>query len=222
MKLLIEQIPLDDFECLVQEEVINESRVHQYFINGPFLQSEVKNHNQRIYRKPVMVKEVNRYIAAKVNNNQAVGELGHPDSPTINLDRVSHKIISLTETGNDWIGKAKVLDTPFGKIVKNLMDEKVRFGVSSRGLGSLREVNGAKEVQSDYYLVTPADIVSDPSGPDCFVTAIMENREWVFENDKLVMFEKEIKKEIDDAHSGAKKVNEAELLHLFNQILLRL
>lgn len=223
MKLLIEQVPIDDFDCTIQEEILDESRTaRNYFITGPFLQSEVKNHNQRIYRKPVMMKEVARYITTKLNNNQAVGELGHPDSPTINLDRVSHKIISLSENGNDWIGKAKVLDTPFGKIVKNLMDEKVRFGVSSRGLGSLREINGVKEVQSDFYLVTPADIVSDPSGPDCYVSAIMENKEWVFENDKLVMIEKEVKQEIDQAHSKVSKINEAELLHLFNQILLRI
>lgn len=226
MKLLIEQIPIDDFDCLINEEVLDESnsqvRTKQYFITGPFLQSEIKNHNQRIYRKPVMVKEVNRYITTKLNNNQAMGELGHPDTPTINLDRVSHKIVALTESGNNWIGKAKVLDTPFGKIVKNLMDEKVRFGVSSRGLGSLKEINGAREVQSDYFLITPADIVSDPSGPDCFVSSLYEHKEWVFENEKLVMIEKDIRKEIDAAHAKVSKVNESELLHIFTQILLRI
>jgi hypothetical protein len=181
----------------------------------------VKNHNRRIYRKPVMMKEVQRYTSAKLNDNQAVGELGHPDTPTINLDRVSHKIISLTEDGNNWIGKAKVLDTPFGKIVKNLMDEKVKFGVSSRGLGSLKEVNGINEVQDDFYLITPADIVSDPSGPDCFVTAMMEGREWVWENDKLIQQEKAVKEVVEQA-ARRHRLDEAGLLHVFDQILLRL
>jgi hypothetical protein len=221
MKLLIEKTSELETTCLV-EEIIQEGVTSKaYWIQGPFLQSEVKNHNRRIYRKPVIMKEVQRYTSAKLNDNQAVGELGHPDTPTINLDRVSHKIISLTEDGNNWIGKAKVLDTPFGKIVKNLMDEKVKFGVSSRGLGSLREVNGINEVQDDFYLITPADIVSDPSGPDCFVTAMMEGREWVWENDKLIQQEKAVKEVVEKA-ARAHKLDEAGLLHVFDQILLRL
>lgn len=177
MKLLIEKST--DFEpvCIV-EEVVTEGVGSQksYFIQGPFLQSEVKNHNRRIYPRDVMVNEVARYTKTKLNDNQAVGELGHPDTPTINLDRVSHKILELREDGNNWIGKAKILDTPLGKIVKNLMDEGVKFGVSSRGLGSLKEINGTNIVQSDYFIVTPADIVSDPSGPDCWATAVMERK----------------------------------------------
>jgi hypothetical protein len=221
MKLLIEKTSGLETTCLV-EEVIQEGVTSKaYWIQGPFLQSEVKNHNRRIYRKPVMMKEVQRYTSAKLNDNQAVGELGHPDTPTINLDRVSHKIISLTEDGNNWIGKAKVLDTPFGKIVKNLMDEKVKFGVSSRGLGSLKEVNGINEVQDDFYLITPADIVSDPSGPDCFVTAMMEGREWVWENDKLIQQEKAVKEVVEQA-ARRHRLDEAGLLHVFDQILLRL
>jgi hypothetical protein len=221
MKLLIEKTSELETTCLV-EEVIQEGVTSKaYWIQGPFLQSEVKNHNRRIYRKPVMMKEVQRYTSAKLNDNQAVGELGHPDTPTINLDRVSHKIISLTEDGNNWIGKAKVLDTPFGKIVKNLMDEKVKFGVSSRGLGSLKEVNGINEVQDDFYLITPADIVSDPSGPDCFVTAMMEGREWVWENDKLIQQEKAVKEVVEQA-ARRHRLDEAGLLHVFDQILLRL
>lgn len=177
MKLLIEKTT--DFESLcIVEEIIAEGAANQksYYIQGPFLQSEVKNHNRRLYPRSVMENEVLRYTRVKLDDNQAVGELGHPDTPSINLDRVSHKIIELRADGNNWLGKAKVLDTPLGKIVKNLMDEKVKFGVSSRGLGSLKEVNGVNIVQNDYMLVTPADIVSDPSGPDCWATAVMERK----------------------------------------------
>lgn len=167
-----------------------------------------------------MRNEVLRYVDRKIKTEQAVGELEHPDKPSINLDRVSHKIISLRESGSNWIGKAKVIDTPMGKIVKNLIDEGIKFGTSSRALGSLKEQNGAKIVCDDFYLITPSDIVSDPSGPDCFVSAVMENREWVFENDKLVEKEKEIKKEIDDM--ARKGINEAALLLVFSSILSKI
>jgi hypothetical protein len=216
MKLLIEKTT--DFESVI--EIIEEgvSADKGYFIRGPFLQGEIKNHNKRIYPKEILFKEVSRYSAAKIDDNQAVGELGHPDSPTINLDRVSHKILSLTEDKNNYIGKAKILDTPFGKIVKNLMDEKVKFGVSSRGLGSLKDEDGAHIVCEDFYLITPADIVSDPSGPDCFVTALTENKEWVWESGKLFEKEKEIKKMVDTV-VRRQGINELALLSIFENIL---
>lgn len=217
MRLLIER-NLDDFDTIVEEIVLNESKEKTYWINGPFLQSEIKNHNRRLYPKNILAKEAKRYISEKIQDHQGVGELGHPDSPSINLDRVSHKIMSLSEDGNNWIGKAKIIDTPFGKIVKNLMDEKIKFGVSSRGLGSLKEESGVNVVCEDYYLITPADIVSDPSGPNCFVNAVMENREWVFADGKLIEKEDHIKSIINNA-AAKHQLDEAGLLRVFNKIL---
>lgn len=152
-----------------------------YFIEGVFLQSNLKNRNGRVYPKEVMEREVTRYMKEYVDTKRAFGELGHPDGPAINLDRVSHMIVSLKESGNNYIGKAKIMDTPMGRIAKNLLDEGAKLGVSSRGLGSLKVNNeGVNEVQSDFYLATAADIVADPSAPDAFVQGIMENKEWMF------------------------------------------
>jgi len=151
----------------------------QLYIQGPFLQCEKKNRNGRVYLKETMRKEVERYTEEYINKNRAFGELGHPDTPSINLDRVSHMIVGLHEEGNDWIGKAKILDTPFGTIVKNLIDGGAQLGVSSRGMGSLKTQNGVNVVQDDFYLATAADIVADPSAPDAFVQGIMENKEWM-------------------------------------------
>jgi hypothetical protein len=151
----------------------------QLYIQGPFLQCEKKNRNGRVYLKETMRKEVERYTEEYINKNRAFGELGHPDTPSINLDRVSHMIVGLHEEGNDWIGKAKILDTPFGTIVKNLIDGGAQLGVSSRGMGSLKSQNGVNVVQDDFYLDTAADIVADPSAPDAFVQGIMENKEWM-------------------------------------------
>lgn len=152
-----------------------------YFIEGVFLQSNLKNRNGRVYPKDVMEREVTRYMKEYVDTKRAFGELGHPDGPAINLDRVSHMIVSLKESGNNYIGKAKIMDTPMGRIAKNLLDEGAKLGVSSRGLGSLKVNNeGVNEVQSDFYLATAADIVADPSAPDAFVQGIMENKEWMF------------------------------------------
>jgi hypothetical protein len=151
----------------------------ELFIEGVFLQSNLKNRNGRVYPKEVMQKEVARYTAEQIDKNRALGELGHPDGPTVNLDRVSHMIVSLKEDGDNWIGKAKVLDTPMGKIAANLIEAGAQLGVSSRGLGSIREKSGISEVQDDFMLATAADIVSDPSAPDAFVQGIMESREWV-------------------------------------------
>lgn len=152
-----------------------------YFIEGVFLQSNLKNRNGRMYPKNVMKREVNRYMKEYVEAKRAFGELGHPEGPTINLDRVSHMIVCLKEEGNNYIGKAKIMDTPMGKIAKNLLDEGAKLGVSSRGLGSLKLNNeGINEVQDDFFLATAADIVADPSAPDAFVQGVMENKEWIF------------------------------------------
>jgi hypothetical protein len=154
------------------------------FIEGVFLQSDLTNKNGRMYPKDIMRNEVNRYVRENVDTKRAYGELGHPEGPTVNLDRVSHMIVSLREDGNNWIGKAKVMDTPMGRIVKELISEGAQLGVSSRGLGSLKERNGINEVQNDFMLATAADIVADPSAPDAFVSGIMEGREWIFINNK--------------------------------------
>jgi hypothetical protein len=154
----------------------------QLYIQGPFLQCERKNRNGRVYLKETMRKEVDRYTEEYINKHRAFGELGHPDTPTINLDRVSHMIVGLHEEGNDWIGKAKILETPFGNIVKNLIEGGAQLGVSSRGMGSLKSQNGVNVVQDDFYLATAADIVADPSAPDAFVQGIMENKEWMLVN----------------------------------------
>ena len=147
------------------------------------MQANIKNRNGRVYPAEVLDKEVNRYVTENVQKNRAYGELGHPTSPTINLDRVSHMIKELTRDGDNFIGKAKIMtETPMGRIVKNLMDEGASLGVSSRGMGSLKNKNGAAEVQNDFYLATAADIVADPSAPDAFVEGIMEGKEWVWDN----------------------------------------
>lgn len=156
-----------------------------YFIEGPFLQAELKNRNGRIYPLQTMLKEVTRYTAEAIDKGRALGELGHPDTPTINLPLVSHKILSLRQEGNDFFGKAQILDTPNGNIVKNLLDADCTLGVSSRGLGSIQQTKGGNVVGEDFMLATAADIVSDPSAPDAFVRGIMENREWVWDNGVL-------------------------------------
>tara|TARA_B100000524_G_scaffold304916_1_gene180057 strand:- start:16 stop:570 length:555 start_codon:yes stop_codon:yes gene_type:complete len=146
------------------------------------MQSQIKNRNGRVYPKDVMLKEVNRYRKDFIDNKRAFGELGHPEGPTINLDRVSHLITSLEEDGNDFVGRAKILSTPNGQIVKNLIDDGARLGVSSRGLGSLEQKGDAQVVKGDFQLATAADIVADPSAPEAFVEGIMEGVEWVMEN----------------------------------------
>jgi len=152
------------------------------YIQGPFLQAEVVNRNGRKYLREVMQKEVQRYNENYVHKNRAFGELGHPDTPTINLDRVSHLTTELYQDGNNWIGKAKILDTPMGTIVKNLIEGGAQIGVSSRGMGSLKNINGVNVVQDDFHLATAADIVADPSAPDAFVQGIMEGKEWMLVN----------------------------------------
>jgi hypothetical protein len=176
---------------LIKEEVLNVQYLVEedgkggknHFIEGIFMQAEKQNRNGRVYPRHILSKEVERYNQSYVTKNRAFGELGHPDSPTINLDRVSHMITSLRPDGNNFIGKAKILDTPNGKIVKSLLDGGASLGVSTRGVGSLKPANGFQLVQDDFHLATAADIVADPSAPDAFVQGIMENAEWILTNE---------------------------------------
>lgn len=176
LKLISETV--EDVNLLVEDT----NGVKSYIIEGPFLQSEIKNKNGRIYPFEIMQREVLRYIKEQIEEKRALGELGHPDSPSINLDRVSHRISELRGSGKDFYGKARILDTPNGRIVKAFIDEEVKLGVSSRGLGSLRSTANGDVVGEDFYLATAADIVADPSAPNAFVRGIMEGREWVWNN----------------------------------------
>ena len=194
MRLIAEEITQVDFLC---EE--NEGKKN-YFIEGIFLQAELKNRNGRMYPLKTLAREVAKYDENYIQKGRALGELGHPDGPSINLDRVSHKIVNLREDGNNFIGKAKLLDTPMGQIAKNLLDEGVRLGVSSRGMGSIRKEENCNVVMDDFMLATAADIVADPSAPDAFVDGIMEGKEWVWDNGILKESAvAEIKQEIDEA-----------------------
>ena len=176
MKLITEQI--DDVEVIVE----NRNGKKSMFIEGIFLQGDIKNRNGRMYPMDTLRREVTRYNEAFVESGRAVGELGHPEGPTVNLDRVSHKIVSLRESGSNYVGKAKILSTPMGKIAQNLIDEGVKLGVSSRGLGTLATNNeGVKIVSDDFTLATAADSVADPSAPDAFVQGIMEGKDWVWD-----------------------------------------
>ena len=167
----------------------NEKGEKDYFIEGIFMQSEIKNRNGRIYPKEVIQKEVKRYNKEFVEKKRAFGELGHPEGPTINLDKVSHMITKLEEEGNNFVGRAKILSTPNGQIVKNLIDDGAKLGVSSRGLGSLESKGNAQYVKDDFQLATAGDIVADPSAPEAFVEGIMEGVEWIYENGRLKAYE---------------------------------
>ena len=180
MKLIREEV--EAIEVLTES---NSSGKKTFYIQGPFLQGDIKNRNGRIYESHILAKEVNRYNENFVNKNRAMGELGHPDGPTVNLDRVSHKITSLKQEGSNFIGKAKILETPMGRIAGALLNDGVTLGVSSRGMGSVQSRNGANYVGEDFMLATAADIVADPSAPDAFVQGIMEGREWVWDNGLL-------------------------------------
>jgi hypothetical protein len=175
-------------ELLEDVEYITEAREDgkkTLYITGPFLQCEVKNRNGRLYEKNIMSREVARYSKDLVESGRAFGELGHPSGPQINLERVSHRIVSLTEDGNNYIGKAMLIESPYGNIAKGIIESGGRLGVSSRGLGSLEERNGTKYVKDDFMLATAADIVADPSAPDAFVNGIMEGVEWIWDNGAL-------------------------------------
>jgi len=176
MKLIREEI--ESVEFIVEQKNGKKS----LYIEGVFLQGNIKNRNGRMYPMETLRREVSRYNENHVVSGRALGELGHPDGPTLNLDRVSHMITSLKESGDNWIGKAKILSTPMGNIARNLLESGVKLGVSSRGMGSIEEKNGANYVRDDFMLATAADIVADPSAPDAFVNGIMEGKEWVWDN----------------------------------------
>jgi hypothetical protein len=178
MKLIAETI-FDNIQPIVEAK---EDGGKNYFIEGVFMQSNIVNRNGRMYPMNILEKEVDRYNNEFVKTNRAYGELGHPDGPTINLERVSHMIKSLSKEGNDFVGKAKIMDTPYGKIVKSLIDEGAQLGVSSRGMGTLRQAgSGINEVQNDFMLATAGDIVADPSAPNAFVNGVMEGVDWVYD-----------------------------------------
>ena len=179
MKLITETI--EDVQILTEEK----NGKKDYKIKGVFMQADIKNRNGRIYPVETLAKEVRRYTKEFIEKKRAFGELGHPDGPTVNLERVSHMITSLKPEGKNFIGEAKVMDTPYGKIVKNLIDEGAVLGVSSRGMGSIQQQGGRNLVGKDFYLATAADIVADPSAPDAFVEGIMEGKEWVWDNGVL-------------------------------------
>ena len=181
MKLIREEIESVEF---ITEKLKNGRQ--NLYIEGIFLQGNIKNRNGRMYPMETLQKEVNRYNESNVTTGRALGELGHPDGPTVNLDRVSHKIVSLKESGSNFIGKAKILDTPMGQIAKSLIGEGVKLGVSSRGIGSLKPTKeGFNVVGDDFMLATAADIVADPSAPDAFVEGIMEGKEWIWEGNSF-------------------------------------
>lgn len=203
---------------LIVEEKLGKGK--EYFIEGVFLQSNLKNRNGRVYPKDIMSKEVKRYTEEYINKNRAFGELGHPDSPTINLDRVCMMIKSLKEDGDNWIGKAKIMDTPYGKIVKNLIDEGAQLGVSSRGMGTLTQKGGVNMVGSDFMLATAADIVADPSAPNAFVEGVMESKEWIIVDGKFV------EKDLREAQALIRKTSSKNLeeakLKLFQSFLMKI
>ena len=181
VKLISEQV--QDVEYITEEK---EDGKKNYKIKGVFMQADIKNRNGRVYPMEILQKEVKRYNKQYINEKRAFGELGHPDGPTVNLERASHMITALYPDGKNFIGEAKILSTPMGNIVKNLMDEGAKLGVSSRGMGSLDQKNGANYVRDDFYLATAADIVADPSAPNAFVEGIMEGKEWIWDNGTLV------------------------------------
>ena len=194
MKLISEQ--LQDVEFIKEEK---ENGKKDYKIKGIFMQADIKNRNGRVYPMDVLEKEVKRYNEEYVDKKRAFGELGHPEGPTVNLDKVSHMITKLEPDGKNMIGEAKIMDTPMGKIVKTLMDEGATLGVSSRGMGSLEPKNGANYVKKDFYLATAADIVADPSAPNAFVEGIYEGKEWVWDNGSLIESElQRMKRRIDE------------------------
>ena len=214
MKLIREEI--EDVKILTESKNGRKS----LYIEGIFLQGNIKNRNGRMYPMETLQKEVGRYIKEQVAEGRAVGELGHPDSPTVNLDRVSHKIISLRESGSNFIGKAKILEsTPMGKIASGLLSEGVKLGVSSRGIGSLKPTKeGFNVVSDDFMLATAADIVADPSAPDAFVEGVMEGKEWVWEGTILKERKAEEIKSAIDTLAGKKRLEEHKI-DLFNEFI---
>ena len=206
-------------ETIENVEVITEGKGDdkKLYIEGVFLQSEIKNRNGRMYPFSVLEKEVGRYNEEYIKTSRALGELGHPDGPTVNLDRVSHRITSLKSEGNNFIGRAQVLDTPMGKIAKSLLDEGVKLGVSSRGMGSIDKREDCNVVMDDFMLATAADIVADPSAPDAFVNGIMEGKEWAWDNG--ILKETEVAKYKRYMDSATRRNLEERTLNVFNEFL---
>ena len=210
MKLITEEI--SNAEYIVEQK----NGKKNYSIKGIFMQSDVKNRNGRVYPKEILQKEVFRYNREFINKSRAFGELGHPDGPTVNLERVSHMIKALYPEGANFIGEARILDTPYGKIVKSLIDEGASLGVSSRGMGTLANVGGANVVKDDFYLATAADIVADPSAPDAFVEGIMEGKEWVWNNGVLKEQEvNELKLQVESKERMARANKNAQVFESF-------
>jgi len=214
MKLIKE---INETVSYLEEESNGKKVLH---IEGPFLVSEKKNRNGRLYEYNTMKKEVARYTEDYINKARAFGELGHPESPSINLDRVSHMITSLREDGQQWIGKAKILDTPMGNIAKSLIEGGAQLGVSSRGMGSLKNVNGVNVVQPDFYLATAADIVADPSAPGAFVQGIMEGKEWMLVNG--VWTEQDYSQAVSQIKKASQKEIEEVSLRIFENFFKKL
>jgi len=216
MKLITE---INEEVKIITEQ--NESGGKNFYIEGIFMQAELPNRNNRMYSLPILQKETNRYVTEFVNKNRAYGELGHPDGPNINLERVSHLIKSLRQEGNNFIGKAKIMDTPYGNIVKNLLSEGATIGVSTRGMGSLVEgKNGIKIVKDDFHLATAADIVADPSAPDAYVRGIMEGKEWVWDNG--VIREADVVKQREVIQGSSKKNLEENMIKVFQDFISKL
>jgi hypothetical protein len=211
MKLITEEIESVNF---ITESKGGKKSLH---IEGTFLQANIKNRNGRMYPMETLQREVQRYNENYIQKGRALGELGHPDGPTVNLDRVSHMITSLKEDGTNFVGKAKILDTPMGKIASSLIGEGVKLGVSSRGVGSLIEKNGVKLVNDDFMLATAADIVADPSAPDAFVNGIMEGVEWVWSNGILEQKVHVLKNRVE--RFVEQRALEEHKLNLFNEFL---
>ena len=200
LKLISEHVEHDTDYLIEQDEKTGKK---DYKIKGIFMQADIKNRNGRIYPMEILQKEVKRYNKDYINEKRAFGELGHPDGPTVNLERASHMITALYPDGKNFIGEAKILSTPMGEIVKNLMDDGAKLGVSSRGMGSLDQKNGANYVRNDFYLATAADIVADPSAPNAFVEGIMEGKEWVWNNGLLK--EVDMQEIVEDIESSVRK-----------------
>lgn len=219
MKLICEV--LEEVQLITEEK---EDGKKDFYIEGVFMQADLKNRNGRVYPMPVMEKEVNRYVKEYVDTKRAFGELGHPEGPQINLDRISHMITELKRDGSNIVGRAKILETPMGNIAKNIIQGGGALGVSSRGMGSLKEKNGIMEVQDDFTLATAADIVADPSAPGAFVNGIMEGVEWVWDNGLLKAQQIELyKEEIEKAAAKPnKRVLEEAMLRTWTDFLSKL
>ena len=211
MKLISEH--LDNIEFITEDDAEGKKN---YRIKGVFMEADVKNRNNRMYPMAVLEKEVKRYNREYIQQKRAFGELGHPDGPTVNLERVSHLITKLYPDGKQFVGEAKIMDTPFGKIVKNLIDEGAKLGVSSRGMGSLEPRRDMHVVKDDFYLATAADIVADPSAPNAFVEGIMEGKEWIWDNG--VVKEVDIAKYRAELRKESKRLEEKKI-KLFNEFM---